>query len=99
MKLVKEHINEFKQGEDPYKTMGIGSNRLFAVNDKIKYIGDHDPKRFQAVLFNIKKNDICIITDVDDSVGYDQHKYRIKNKDSMVSWISGFSLDKYFERI
>jgi hypothetical protein len=24
MKLVKEHINEFKQGGDPYKTMGLG---------------------------------------------------------------------------
>jgi hypothetical protein len=24
MKLVSEHINEFKQGQDPYKTMGMG---------------------------------------------------------------------------
>jgi hypothetical protein len=26
MKLVKESLNEFKQGGDPYEIMGIGSN-------------------------------------------------------------------------
>jgi uncharacterized protein with NRDE domain len=35
MKLVREHINEFKQGQDPYDTMGVGSNRGYADGDKV----------------------------------------------------------------
>jgi hypothetical protein len=38
MKLVKESLNEFKQGGDPYTTMGIGSNRPLSDIDKIKLL-------------------------------------------------------------
>jgi hypothetical protein len=32
MKLVKEHINEFEQGRDPYDAMGVGSESLAYKN-------------------------------------------------------------------
>jgi hypothetical protein len=37
MKLVKEDINEFEKGADPYKSMGVGSHR-----EKIQVQLDHD---------------------------------------------------------
>jgi hypothetical protein len=38
MKLVDESLNEFRQGEDPYKTMGVGVNRPFKEGDKIELL-------------------------------------------------------------
>jgi hypothetical protein len=53
MKLVKEHINEFEQGRDPYKTMGLGS---YKEGDKVKALYNlgfnHDENEWQA---NLKK--------------------------------------------
>jgi hypothetical protein len=36
VKLVKESLNEFQQGLDPYKTMEIGSSRNPQVGDTYK---------------------------------------------------------------
>jgi hypothetical protein len=40
MKLVKEHINEFQQGKNPYDTMDIGSNRTPQFGDEIIILRD-----------------------------------------------------------
>jgi hypothetical protein len=48
LKLVKEHINEFKQGGDPYKTMGLGvwtpDRWISKVENIIKDIFNQDIK-------------------------------------------------------
>jgi hypothetical protein len=36
MKLVREHINEFQQGGNPYDTMNIGSTRPEVIIQRIK---------------------------------------------------------------
>jgi hypothetical protein len=36
MKLVREHINEFQQGQNPYDTMGVGSNRPYKKGEKLQ---------------------------------------------------------------
>jgi hypothetical protein len=40
MKLVREHINEFQQGQNPYDTMGVGSNRPFYNEEEIQLTSD-----------------------------------------------------------
>jgi hypothetical protein len=41
MKLVREHINEFKQGQDPYKTMELGKYH-YTLNDFISLLKKHN---------------------------------------------------------
>jgi hypothetical protein len=69
MKLVKEHINEFEQGGNPYEIMGLGS---FKVGDtvmcskKLYYDNNHeeftteenynDIRYRPGVIYTIRKN-------------------------------------------
>jgi hypothetical protein len=71
MKLVNEHINEFEQGKDPYKTMGLGlwTNKdwipkveamIFGIYEKeIKFFDPHyDDGRLMATIgFDWEYND------------------------------------------
>jgi hypothetical protein len=67
MKLVKEHINEFQQGINPYKAMGLGD---YKEGNKVKALYNlgfnHDKEEWQANFtscdVDVKKDCIYTIT-------------------------------------
>jgi hypothetical protein len=107
MKLVREHINEFKQGQNPYKTMEIGSNRPYAEGDNLICIESmYMPtgkdwiltKRAMPGIF--KGNKKYKITYIDSTLRSDKAKKYGISPNGIVRWFfSEEELNKLFKRI
>jgi hypothetical protein len=110
MKLVREHINEFKQGGNPYDTMGVGSNRPFKIGDRFKcteniyFLGHGDDRyiptkgtRYDPEYINEK---IYIL--IKSNVYRNETLYQLRLTDGGYDggfWFEANELKEFFERL
>jgi hypothetical protein len=110
--MKAKKVYEFKQGQDPYKTMEIGSNRPLKLGDKLKvketfrfdfdtrtlYIPiEHvDPNSNSTVVY--EKNKICVINDIVDT-GYQLECHIARDGEERYWPIPGNEIKLFFERI
>jgi hypothetical protein len=97
-----KQVYEFKQGQNPYKTMELGSNRPYAVGDEFQciqeifYDGEWQPEWFTHAREYFRTGSNHKIIFIDSTI---QHDVVYQMDNPMKSWLELKDLKMYFRRI